>query len=697
MKILLVEDNQHLAQQLADALSVQRYAVDVANDGLEGWEYLQGADYDVVILDVMLPKLDGVSLCRRIREQGNRVPVLMLTALGTSREKVTGLDAGADDYLTKPVGVEELGARIRALLRRGHREASPVLTWGDLKLDPNLCEVSYGDIPLNLTPKEYSLLELFLRNQQRVYSRQAILDQLWSFSDDLPGEDTVKSHIKGLRHKLKAVGAKDLIETIYGLGYRLNALYLKAPGATPDRGQPAQSSQSTQQPASPAQPPVTPALPEPFAEPSVAAESVMALGALRSIAVLDRDPRWSETTFAQADRLGLRVQILTDGQSLETLGAGDQLPDAVILSLNLGDQRVLDRLDQLTTQYPSLPVLILTQGHTFEQRRALMHRHHAGFIDQADPLPEILAAIARVIDQDQAPEVKLLLVSDNLTLGHSVQSLLAPWNCRVALLHNLQQLWQTLDLLAPAMLLLDSQAFAGSGFEICQLLRQDRRWGWLPILMLGENTPHMMQTAFTAGADDYASQPIVGPELVTRILNRLERIQAIQTRSDRDALTGLSDRTGAIQELNRLIQLAKRSQQSLYLALLEIDRIVDVQPEAHEPLMEQALRQIGRLLLQSTRQGDLACRWDDSQFLLGAYGTTAREGMECLHRLLGNLRETPIEGADGRRVALSFSAGVVQYPTHGGVLQMLYQTAEAALKSAQAQGVGQVVMAELRE
>ncbi|HEY9662138.1 MAG TPA: response regulator [Allocoleopsis sp.] len=227
MRILVVDDNESITELVKTALTEQRYTVDIATDGQAGWQLTEDVTYDLILLDVMLPKLDGISFCQRLRNQGSQVPVLLLTAKDASSDKVAGLDAGADDYIVKPLDLQELSARIRALLRRGHGAASPVLEWGELRLNPKSCEVVYGSYPLHLTPKEYALLELFLRHNQRVFSRSAILDQLWTFDDEPPGEDTVKTHIKGLRQKLKAVGAADLVETVYGLGYRLNQAYLK--------------------------------------------------------------------------------------------------------------------------------------------------------------------------------------------------------------------------------------------------------------------------------------------------------------------------------------------------------------------------------------------------------------------------------------------------------------------------------------
>lgn len=223
MRLLLVEDDEILLRTLNQALLNQGYVVNIARDGEEGWDYANSFTYDLMLLDVSLPKLDGINLCRRLRQAQINSPVLLLTANDASEAKVTGLDAGADDYVVKPCTIPELLARIRALLRRQSDSSAPILTWGLLQLNPSACEVRWEQKILNLSPKEYNLLELFLRHPRQVFTKGAILEHLWSF-DDPPGEETVRAHIKGLRRKLKAVGADGAIETVYGVGYCLKAV-----------------------------------------------------------------------------------------------------------------------------------------------------------------------------------------------------------------------------------------------------------------------------------------------------------------------------------------------------------------------------------------------------------------------------------------------------------------------------------------
>jgi DNA-binding response OmpR family regulator len=221
MRILLVEDDEGFADMLMQVLAKQNYLVDLATDGQMGWEFIETFPYDLILLDVMLPKLDGISLCKQIRNRQNSLPILFLT---TQDNKVTGLDSGADDYMVKPCDLEELLARMRALLRRTNNKFLAAIAWGNLCLNPNNCEVTYEGQPLHLTAKEYALLELFLRNPARIFSKDVLTERLWPLGGS-PSASTVRGHIKGLRQKLKQVGAannlNDLIETVHGLGYRL--------------------------------------------------------------------------------------------------------------------------------------------------------------------------------------------------------------------------------------------------------------------------------------------------------------------------------------------------------------------------------------------------------------------------------------------------------------------------------------------
>jgi len=209
---------------LTEALTNRQYQVDVAHDGEIAWDWIEAFEYNLVLLDITLPKMSGIRLCQQLRDRNSVIPVLMLTARDTIADKIIGLDAGADDYMVKPFDLEELMARVRALLRRGGSATRPSFGWGDLRLNSVTYEVTYRNQPITLTPKEYALLELLVLNGRRVLGRLGIIERLWTI-DDSPTEEAVKFHIKTLRQKLRAVGAsEDFIETVHGLGYRMKQL-----------------------------------------------------------------------------------------------------------------------------------------------------------------------------------------------------------------------------------------------------------------------------------------------------------------------------------------------------------------------------------------------------------------------------------------------------------------------------------------
>lgn len=223
MRLLIIEDDQSTSSLLAATLSAHHYVVDVIDDGAAGLELAIQWDYDLILLDILLPSLNGVEVCRQLRDRGCRTPILILTSQDSNQAVIAGLDAGADDYVGKSCEHSQLLARVRALLRRSSPSSTPVLTWGALCLDPALAQVTYSGRPVALRPKEYNLLELFLRCPQRIHSRSSIIDHLWAM-DEPPVEGSVTNLIKDLRQRLKAAGMEtNLIETVYGLGYRLKS------------------------------------------------------------------------------------------------------------------------------------------------------------------------------------------------------------------------------------------------------------------------------------------------------------------------------------------------------------------------------------------------------------------------------------------------------------------------------------------
>ena len=220
MRVLVVEDEVKMAALLRRGLSEEGIVADVAGEG-EGALLMAGAsDYDAVVLDVMLPGIDGFETCRRLRRDGIWAPVLMLTARGSLGDRVSGLDGGADDYLIKPFAFAELLARLRALVRRGNVERPPAIEVGDMRLDPGTRQVWRGDTEIDLSSKEFTLLEIFMRNAGYVLSRTQLLEQAWEY-DFEHRSNVVEVYVRYLRRKIDVPFDRVSIETVRGAGYRL--------------------------------------------------------------------------------------------------------------------------------------------------------------------------------------------------------------------------------------------------------------------------------------------------------------------------------------------------------------------------------------------------------------------------------------------------------------------------------------------
>ncbi len=616
MKLLLVEDEASLATAVVDALSADYYVVDVARDAQEAQDYLEIYPYDLLMLDVGLPDQNGIELCRALRAQGYTQPILLLTAHNHSQTKVEGLDAGADDYLVKPFEMAELAARIRALLRRGQIAQQPILSWGELWLDPSSCEVGFADTPLHLTPKEYALLELFLRNPQRVFSQSAILDHLWTYEDP-PGTDTVRAHIKGLRHKLKSAAAPDVIETVYGLGYRL-----KAPpenSSTTEQAQQQQNQTSKQQRTQQALAKTwqryrtqhrqrLETLEDYLAQLSsdigqnpkleiirqkAAAEAHKLAGSLGTFGFIQGSDLahqieeqlhtkqlsgsqlkhlrktitalrqtfesfdathsnfpviaayWSEATSSPFQTLatehGFKLKPISNLEALNHPQAFTPPPSAWIIDLDqIPDTdpiTVLTHFKQSRSHisHAPIPLILLAERADLLTRIETSRLGQHILLEKPISFERILDTLKAQLDplnpqtneKDKSSnlrKVKILTVDDDKSILAALDGLLNPWGLEVHTLSESKDFWKQLNQIQPELLILDIEIPEFSGIELCQVVRNDPYWSWIPVLFLTAHTePQTVEQVFSAGGDDFVSKPIVGPELITRIFNRLER------------------------------------------------------------------------------------------------------------------------------------------------------------------------------
>ncbi|MBX9258882.1 response regulator [Desmonostoc muscorum CCALA 125] len=663
MRILLIEDDTVLLNLLADALTSQHYIVDTATNGLTGWDYSQSTTYDLILLDVELPKLDGVTLCQRLRAAKCTTPILLMTAREASSERVRGLDSGADDYLIKPLDLAELQARIRALLRRGEVVPTGILQVGELRLDPRTCEVTYGETIIEFRPKEYSLLEVFLRNPSRVFSRAQLVEYLWTF-DDSPQEDSVKAHIKGLRQRLKTVGIADWIENVYGLGYRLKE------GVADAKSQKTEGTNL-----------ITSGGVEDWGRqesPSPQATSQMQKGL---------DKLWQQSRGLMLERLMAVRQavgaIATGTLSTELRQEARQAAHKLAGVLGMFDRptgtKVARQIEEIF-----LSDTLLAKAGDGEQLvplvRELEHLLDLEDLEQivsknAAPLLPINPepSLGQELPQSQNHSVKVLVVDDDPIFLAALRSMLEPWGIRMIGLELSLQFWDVLRATVPDLLILDVDMPQRGGIELCQAVRLDADWQSLPILFLTIHSDReTIQELFAAGADDYITKPVFGQELLTRLTNRLDRTRQLQALATKDPLTGLVNQPQSSRTLESLLHQASTAH-PVCLVLLKVPQLSQINLQFGHATGNHVLQRWAQLLQSNLHDAAAMGYWGNGEFVVGLSGFTKADSETHLSQFLATLRQQVFTAPDGRQFQVMVCSGIAESPADGLKLQTLYQ------------------------
>jgi diguanylate cyclase (GGDEF)-like protein len=768
VRILLIEDDEILADRLADSLTQQQYVVDAIADGQDGLDYAQAANYDLIISDVGLPTLDGIALCRQLRNGGSSTPILLMTAKDAPDERIRGLDAGADDYLTKPLNLEELHARVRALLRRGEVIPETILQAGLLRLDPVSCQVTYDEKLLKLTPKEYSLLELFMRSPNRVFSRSHIIEHLWSF-DDPPLEDSVKAHIKGLRRKLKQAGAQDWVENVYGLGYRFApdesfrtknireltsqenpevSPQVESTDNSPDSSQTEQiykdslrglwnKYQDLMAGRIDALTQAGEAIQSNGLTPGMQAEATRAAHKLAGVLGMfdldegsdlarDIETRLGSDVASEREPLPDLIQQLVDliqkypadassasgpggyyfllvspepslAHELQGLNQFEDIswhyvtsiaeaettiqqapPVLVVLDIAAASQWAasIEFVQHLSANFPSVPTLALTTTDSLIDRVGIAQ---AG-IDRLLTKPVSAAQVRKVATELQRVSkgitADILVVDDDPMIARVLRSLLEPWGLGVTGLENPQEFWDLLNTIRPDLLILDVEMPEFSGIELCQAVRTDPNWHDLPILFLtAHRDSDTVQAVFRAGGDDYIAKPIVGPELVTRILNRQERNRLLHLLSRQDPTTQLWNYSYSRQALTRELQVAQAESLPLSLAIILLDDLASINLRYGHDAGYMILQTWGQCF-QGLLPGEaLAGYWGNGEFVIGLPNYGQAEAEEVLQSLFQTLRRQIITLPIEERIQPYFISAIVTFPDQGQTLKTLYQSA----------------------
>ncbi len=776
MKILLVEDDQSTRELLAFHLGLARYTVEQAEDGATALDLAVLWNYDLIILDINIPYLDGVNLCRQLRIQGVTTPILMLTAQAEDRDVINGLDAGADDYVTKPFEVSRVLARVRALLRRGRTATTiPSLVWGDLCLDPVQAQVTYQNQVVPLTPKEYSLLELFLRYPKRVFSRSTILDHLWTI-DDSPTEGAVTNLVKDLRNRLKRAGVTEhVVQTVYGLGYRLreysqgtakpalspqgsaqleqitirfqaslpqrlrvieDGVRVLQAGSIPDQQRLVIQEEAHrlagglgtfgQAEASIRAGEIEQLLQrdQPLDQAEVMRLSHHLLALKQSLTHFDYSPDPSPSAGYRIQTLGLGADVLADlrrstdprgwhveaAAAIATLGQelGQTPIDGVLLAL---DQTLplVDRLAplrQMKATHPSLPVVVLSLQDSLEER-VQVARLQADCCLAPDPTAhQILTALEGVLAGENQPEARVMVVDSDALDRAAIASLLAPWGLRVIELDDPQQFWQVLRQSHPDLLILAMDMPTFSGLELCQVVRQDPQYGNLPVLIAATHPNQVtVRQIFEVGGDDLIGKPVVGPELVTRVLSRIERSHLRQQVDhmrqqqamvwgqpwEGDSLSPVGQRDHFDRVLQRQWQRQHQDQLPLCLIFCAIDQLTPYQESYGQQSVDTVVYRMAQTLQRSINPNhDLVARYDRNQFALLLPDTNLDGALRVATRVQRGIAQLAMaHNLDLNLASLHFTVSLGiggTTPRPGLTPTQLIDTAQEALREAQERG-----------
>jgi len=413
----------------------------------------------------------------------------------------------------------------------------------------------------------------------------------------------------------------------------------------------------------------------------------------RALLVVSGDPVLAKDLCGEALTRRLRPRRAASTAAARELLA-IEAPDAAVLDLNLsgGDREGLELLADLAGGEPPIPVVVLTGSEALIDRIEVVRRGGRGFIQRTQSAAHVLDAVTETMERRDRVKPRLLVVDDDPAILQAVVALLAPLGLEVTTLADPQRFWEQLEAVIPALLVLDLDMPGLDGIDLCRAVRADVRFGQLAVLFLTAlGDPLDVQRIFEAGADDYVNKPIIGPELVTRIQNRLDRVRLYRELAEHDSLTGVGSRRASTAALERLIAMADRFGQPLSIALINLDHFKAFNDRLGHAAGDDALRRLGAMLTHAFRGEDVIGRWSGEKFALGTYGMGREDGIQRVAELLESFRAERFSGRDGHRGEISFSAGVAEFPRDGENLHDLYRAADDALHRAKVEGRNRVL------
>jgi diguanylate cyclase (GGDEF)-like protein len=413
------------------------------------------------------------------------------------------------------------------------------------------------------------------------------------------------------------------------------------------------------------------------------------------VLVVDDDHDFCGLILAEAASLNLPCETVPSPGRARTVCA-ERPPAIVLLDLTLPPEELADAYDLLTelgSRRPPVPVLVLTGTGAFDDRVEVARRGGRAFLPKSLSPSELLGAAEQFLVRERLQRTKVLIVDDDPAILAAMRALLEDREIEVSTLDAPFRFWETLEEIAPELLILDVNMPGVNGPELCRVVRSDPRWNQIAVIFVtSSKDPETIDAIFQAGADDYLAKPIAQRELITRVSNRLERIRLHRAQADTDTLTGLASRRKANEGLTQLCALADRFAQPLSVAMLDLDHFKQVNDDHGHAAGDMVLRGLGERLRRDFRGDDVVGRWGGEEFLVGMYGMTREDGVQRLDETLQRFREHVFTSVEDE-FSLSFSAGVAEYPLDGPDLTTIVKAADDALYQGKESGRGRVLAA----
>lgn len=644
--------------------------VSLVRSGSELIDQVLRGGASVVVIDQALEDPTGLEVLRRWRSEGIRMPVVYCLDPAEGRRRADELVAGleVDTLLLQPIDRDEL---LRAVVKLG-----------------GIVDGSEDRASTRRRRTADAIALIWEKNKSGISSQVDVLEDAVAslLEGSLP--DELREKARGNAHKLAgSVGTFGFADGS-ALAREMELIFQNA--AVLDDAKVFRLAELVVQLRTELSRDVAP----PASHDEVVEETGTAAGEDGPLVLISsQDSQFASRLAAEATGRGMRTVTATDVYSARDAAALEQ-PDVALLDFALrgGTSAELRLLEQLGALDQPVPALVFTSSDVFTDRVEVARRGGRGFLDKKLDAKTAIDSAFQLLAISKRQPYKVLAVDDDSGVLQSLDVMLSERGLDVATLDDPTKFWELLEEVAPDLIVMDLEMPHISGVELCRVIRNDPRWAGVPVLFLtAAQDPEMVNRIFAAGADDYLVKPVIGPEVVTRVENRLDRLQLYRNLFESDQQTGVANRRRSTEVLDGYLRLAERYQQPMSLAVLDVDGLKAVNDEHGHHAGDRVMRKIGDILQKTFRGEDVVARWAGDEFVLGMYGMLRDDGVQRTAEVLEAIRPLEFSGADGKTFKVTFSAGVAQFPDDGGDVHGLYRAADRAVQAAKIAGRDRVL------